>query len=493
MEKPVKKRKRSLPPRNILVLSVLGAAFILGIVLLLVPSLFGTKVPEVETTYRVLSSHKTEEVTHVTVTRRDGTGYALGAKDGKLYVPEKPDFVMDETLEQDVLTAAAIVAIEDTVYEAKEEWEKNRSDFGLGPAALTVDVGYKDGKAVTYFIGGKAPDSNLYYFELAGDPGLYLAPGDLINLFGEDVTYLHKVSQPIVHYQRIDKITIQNGDGEITAAWALETAITAENALSAWRMTAPYSYPCDEQAMKTLLTAMGKLYLGRFVTTATEEAKAQYGFSPAQRVITLHQAAGKMATINNSGAYTVTDYPETTLTLAVGNSAGDYVDYCMLDGSIYLVSSLSQPLLNKLVPESTLLMQPAAIAMDDIASLTVEKDTEKFTYTLRRQERVLPNNELATDEAGNVIMDTFVEKDGQTADFAAFDAALTSLQTVTVSGRLPGGFVPAQVPNLRLVFTLVDGRTRTLECVEFDSLQDALSVDGVFLHYLPKGLLDKGL
>jgi len=493
MEKPLKKQKRSLPSKNILILSLLGTVFVLGIVLLLIPNLIGDKIPEAETTYRVLSSHKTEEVTHVTVTRRDGTGYALGAKDGKLYVPEKPDFVMDETLEQDVLTAAAIIAIDDTVYETKDEWEKNRADFGLGPAALTVEAGYTDGKTVTFSIGGKAPHSNLYYFELSGDPGLYLAPADLIDLFGEDVTYLHKVSQPIVHYQRIDKITIQNGDGEIMAAWALETAITAENALSAWRMTAPYSYPCDEQAMKTLLTAMGKLYLGRFVTTATEEAKAQYGFSPAQKTITLHQAAGKMATINNSGVYTVTDYPEATLTLAVGSGAGDYVDYCMLDGSIYLVSSLSQPLLNKLVPESTLLLQPAAIAMDDIASLTVEKGTEKHTYALRRQERVLPNNELATDEAGNVIKDTFVDKDGQAADIAFFENALTSLQTVTVSGRLPGDFVPAQAPSIKLVFALVDGRTRTLECVEFDSLQDALSVDGVFLHYLPKGLLDEGL
>ncbi len=493
MEKPLKKRRRPVKPRNMLVLALLGAAVLLGAAFIYFANLQGAKVPEAETTYRVLSSHTAEEVAYITVTRRDGTGYALAAKDGKLFVPEKPDFVMDETLEQDVLNASAIITIEDTLSESREEWEPHKADFGLEPPALSVEVGYTDGKTVTFSVGGKAPDSRLYYFELAGQPGLYLAPADLIDLFGEDLTYLHKVSQPIVHYQRIDRITIQNGAGDVEAAWTLETAITAENAFSAWRMTAPYSYPCDAQAMKTLLTAMGKLYLGRFVTTATEEAKVQYGFAPPKRTITLHQAAGKMAAINNSGAYTVTDYPETTLTLAVGNSAGDYVDYCMVDGSIYLVSSLSQPLLNNLVPESTWLLQPAAIDMEDIASLTVERGSEKHIYTLRRQERVLPNNELAKDEAGNILKDTYVDKDGQPADFAAFEAAIASLQTVTVSGRLPAGFSSAQAPSIRLVFTLLDGRTRTLACVDFDSLQDALCVDGVFLHYLPRGLLDKGL
>ena len=493
MEKPLKKRQKPLKSRNVIIFSLLGAALILGAVLIYVANLQGGKAPEAETAYRVLIDRKAEEVAYVTVTKRDGTGYALAAKDGKLYVPEKPDFVMDETLENDVLKACTIVAIEDTVAELREEWEPHRVEFGLEPPAISVEVGYTDGKAITFSIGAKAPDRNLYYFELSGEPGLYLASADLIDLFGEDVTYLHKVSQPIVHYQRIDKITLQNGAGDVIAAWALETAITDENALSAWRMTAPYNYPCDEQAMKTLLTAMGKLYLGRFVTTATEEAKAQYGLAPPQRTITLHQAAGKMAAIDNAGAYTVTEYPEATLNLAVGGSAGDYVDYCMLDGSIYLVSSLSQPLLNNLVPETTLLLQPAAIAIDQIASLAVEKGGERHTYTLRHQERVLSNNELAKDEAGNVIVDISVEKDGQATDFVAFEAAITSLQTVTASGRLPEGFTSEKAPNTRLIFTLLDGRTRTLESVDFDSLQDAISIDGVFLHYLPKGLLDKGL
>ena len=493
MEKPLKKQRKAIKPRNMLVFSLLGAAILLGIGFIYIVHNQDKNPTEAEDTYRILTSHKAEDVSYITVTRRDGTGYSLAAKQGKLYVPEKPDFVMDEALEQEVLKASAIIAIDDTLSQAREEWEKSKADFGLQPPALTVEAGYTDGKTVTFSIGGKAPDSNLYYFELHGDPGLYLASGDLIGLFTEDVTYLHKVNQPIVHYQRIDKITIADESGQITAAWTLETPITAENALSAWRMTAPYSYPCDEQAMETLITAMGKLYLGRFVTTATEEDKLQYGLSPAKKVITLHQAAGKMATINNEGAYQTTDYPESTLTLAVGNSAGDYVDYCMLDGSIYLVSSISQPLLNHLVPETTLLMQPAAIDIRDIASLTVNKGSDSHTYTLHRQERLLPNNELATDEDGNVITDTYLKLDGQSADYTAFEQAITSLQTVTVSGKLPAGFVPAQEPSLQLVFTLVDGRKRTLECVEFDSLQDALSVDGVFLHYLPKGLLDKGL
>jgi hypothetical protein len=245
--------------------------------------------------------------------------------------------------------------------------------------------------------------------------------------------------------------------------------------------------------MDTLVSALEKLYLGRFVTNATAAAKAQYGFTPPGRVITLHQAAGDIAAANASGAYEVTHYPESTLTLAIGTAGDDYVDYVEVGGSIYLVSTISQPLLGNLKPENTLLLQPAAISMDTIQSLTVEQNGDSRTYTLRRSERVLPNNELATDEQGNVIKDTFVDLDGKEYGFSDFEAVIIGLQSVTVSGRLPEGFVPEGNSSFKLIFTLLDGRTRTLETAPFDALQDALSVDGTCLYYLPKGALEKGL
>jgi hypothetical protein len=474
---------------------LLAIALAAGAVFFYVASVSPGKVPLVQSasTRRALVTRKAEEVARIAVARKSGEGYVLIGENGSLSVQGRPDFVMDEDKEKLLLNDCAILEAEDTVSESREEWEPHKADFGLNPPAVTVEVSYTDGKTAAFSLGAKSPVNNWNYFTLEKDPGLYLASADLIDLFDQDVAVFHRIDQPVIQHQRIDGITIQNGSGAIEAAWKLETDISDPEAQNAWRMTAPYSYPCDADAMGTLTSAMEKLYLGRFVSKATDETKAQYGFTPPKRIITLHQAAGEIAAVGESGAYEITPYPESTLTLTIGTAGDDYVDYVEVDGSIYLVSTISQPLLSSLVPENTLLLQPAAISLDSIKTLAVEHNGESRTYTLKRVERVLPNNELATDEQGNVLMDTFVDMNGKEASFPDFEAAVTALQSVTVSGRLPKGFVPEGGGSARLTFTLTDGRTRTLETAPFDALQDALSVDGTYLYYLPKGALDKGL
>ena len=495
MEKPLKKQRKPARPRRVLSVALLFAALAAGVVFFYLASNNAGKAPQVPDafTYRTLSVRGVEEVARIAVTRREGDGYVLLAENGRLIVSNWPEFVMDEGKQKALLDAAAILAVEDTVSESREEWEPHKADFGLNPPAITVEVTYLDGKTAAFSLGDKAPHNNWYYYTLEGDPGLYLASADLIDLFGQDLTAFHHVDQPVIHRQRIDRITIENGSGAAEAVWELKTDITAPDALSAWRMTVPYAYPCDASAMETLVSAMEKLYLGRFVSKATEEAKAQYGFAPPRRVITLHQAAGEIAAIGETGAYEITSYPESTLILTVGTTGDKYVDYVEVGGSIYLVSSISQPLLNDLTPENTLLRQPAAISLDTIQSVTVEKDGVRREYVLRRVERLLPNNELATDEQGNVLFDTFLDLDGSESDFSDFEEKVTILQAVTVSGRLPGGFAPRENPFVRLTFTLSDGRIRTLESVPYDALHDALGVDGTYLYYLPKGALDRGL
>jgi hypothetical protein len=494
MESPKKKRHKPRNSKRALTLALLGAVLVLALGFWYVSWQKAHEIPVVPhtSTQRSLLEHQQNEVVSITVDRKKGAGYTLLGKDGHLSVSDWPDFVMDSDREKSLLDACAKLTAEDTVSESGADWEPYKADFGLDSPKVSVKIVYTDGVVAAFSLGGKAPDSNLNYFILEGNPGLYLASADLIELFDQDVTAFHHVDQPIIHHQCIDRITIESS-GAVETAWELTADITDQDALSAWRMTVPYSYPCDSTAMDTLLNAMEKLYLGSFVSKATEEAKKSYGLIKPQQVITLHQAAGDIATVGAAGTYDVTHFPQSSLTLTVGAAQDEYTDYVMAGDSIYLVSTISQPLLDGLVPEKTLLRQPAAINLDTIASLVAEKGQERREYSLRRQERVLPNNQLATDDAGNVLMDTFVSVNGQDTDFTAFEAAVTSLQSVTVSGLLPADYKPSGDITMRLVFTLTDGRTRTLECVPFDELQDALGVDGTYLYYLPKGALDKGL
>ncbi len=495
MEKPLKKRRRKVRTSQLLSLILLITALAAGLIFWVLASRTAHEIPKVEaeTTSRTLLRHDTASVTRIAVNRQGQEVYVLLGDNGSLAVSGQPDFVMDSDMAKRMLEACAILTVEDTVAETSGEWEADKAEFGLELPAVTVDVNYADGSAASFSLGDKVPNANLYYYTLAGDPGLYLASADMPELFQMNLGALHQVDQPVIHSSRIDRITITGGSGALEAEWVLETGTASGDASWSWRMTAPYDYPCDVSAMNTLLSALENLYLGQFAAPATEEEKARCGLDTPLRTITVHQAAGDVASVNASGVYKTTSYPESTFQMAVGAAQGEYVRFCQVGEKIYLVSSLSQPFLSTLTPETTLLTQPAAIPLEAVASLVVEKAGERREYTLRRQERLLPNNELETDEAGNVLTDTFVAVNGQDTDFEAFSQSIALLQAVTVSGRLPEGFVPSGEPSLRLAFTLLDGRTRTLECLPFDALQDALRLDGACVQYLPKGELDKGL
>ena len=495
MEQPLKKHRKQTRRRRALSLALLAAVLLGGIIFLIVASKKASEVPRVEApiTYRTLVKHATEKVARIAVTSKGQAGYVLVGEEGRLQVEGMPDFVMDPDMEKLLLEAAAILNVEDTVAKTREEWEPHKADFGLDSPSVSVEVEYADGLKAAFSLGDKAPGTSLYYFTLEGDPGLYLASADIADLFTMDLMAFYKVDQPVIHRQRIDRITVADAAGNPLMAWALETGVESVDALSSWRMTSPYWYPCDAAAMESMLYGLEKLYLGRFVTAATEEEKARYGLVTPSRVITLHQAPAEMVSIGVSGANETASHPESTIVISVGASQGSFVNYCQVDEKIYLVSNVSQPLLSSFDPLSTLSRQPFAIPLEAIVSLTVEKGGQQREYTLRRQERLLPNNEFAKDEQGNVLKDTFVMVNGADTELAPFEEAVAALQSVTVLGRLPDGYTAMGSPSFRLEITMEDGRARTLECMPFDAFADALGIDGTYLYSIEKGALDKGL
>ena len=111
----------------------------------------------------------------------------------------------------------------------------------------------------------------------------------------------------------------------------------------------------------------------------------------------------------------------------------------------------------------------------------------RWVYTLRRQERVAANNELVTDENGEVVWDVFCDKDGAEVSYSAFSAAWEQLRAVRVTGWLPDGFTVTEPVHTTLTFTTVTGKTHTLALAPYDALHDAVIVDGTALFYLISG------
>ena len=492
MEKPPKKiKKHSFRLRQGLSLAILGFLALGGYFFWHFANQKDKEIPKPadSITFKTLISKDSSQVSRIAVSTGKGNQYTLYQQDGRLHVEGQPEFIVDEDRQKAILSATAVITVENTVDIGSEAWTAHREDFGLAIPQVTVTITYDGNEQAVLSIGDQSPFSSEYYFTLEGDPHLYLVSAGILDLYLMDLGTYHVITQPILHQQRIDQITLWNESGSVLASWELEGDITNKYASSAWRMTAPYHYPCDPEEISSLTSAIAAIHLGSFAGQATEANLPLYGLDTPRLILTVHQAAGDIASIGALGIYETTSYPESTFTMKVGNKLNDYIEYCQVDDTIYLVSNLSFPLLSGINAENALLYQPAKVPIENLASLTVEEGRVKDAYILRHEERVLENNDLATDENGDVILDTFVSKSGEDLPYVSFEAALKALQEVTVSGRLPEGFKTEETAAYAITLAMADGRIRTIECVPYDAVYDALRVDGTTLFYLTKGAL----
>ena len=77
-------------------------------------------------------------------------------------------------------------------------------------------------------------------------------------------------------------------------------------------------------------------------------------------------------------------------------------------------------------------------------------------------------------------------RNGEEISYDMFSAAWDRLLTVTVSGKLPNGYVPGE-PHTRYTIHSVSGAVHTVELSELDAMHDAVTLDGYTLFYLIKG------
>ena len=109
---------------------------------------------------------------------------------------------------------------------------------------------------------------------------------------------------------------------------------------------------------------------------------------------------------------------------------------------------------------------------------------------MTQSEQVLPNNELATDEYGNVLYTVDALCNGETMNQEALDALLERLDTLSVSGSVTADQAAPGPARWRIVLTQGDV-TRTLEGVRLNAFADALWVDGQCFHYVHAETIDR--
>ncbi len=443
-------------------------------------------------TYREVAVHEAKDVARLGITLRSGESWAaVQTEEGKLSIEGDAGYEVDAANAADMLNAAKVISYEDVLSDDPAEFRDHLADFGLDVPRVVADITYADGSRWTLRIGDvlHLEEENAYYMMIDGDERLFSLDKGTAETLMTQKALLHPVTQPTLHKARFDKITFGDGAGNTLAEWTLQGAIGG-NAQDRWMMTAPVQYPAEGESMATLQANLANVRLGAYVGEATPENLAAYGFDAPCFVLSIHQAAGSIGTTGLDGVYSVTDWPEDTFTLTVGNAKSDAVDYVLVGEKIYISSHFSLNVFMEMDVLATLSRYTVPVALGNLHRLTVRTGAQERVYTITRTEQVDEGNALVTDSEGNVLYDRSCELNGSMLAYAKFEAAYNELLKISVSGNLPEGWTAEEPAHTTFIFEAFSGESYTLELVPFDAMHDAVLLDGNALFYLIKHGMD---
>ena len=425
-------------------------------------------IPEAENRRGVLLAREPGDIREVTLTFRDGESWSIRQEEnGDVRLTgtaeeAEADWTANPQLTDPMLDALAHLSYEEVLTEDPSDYRDQLADFGLSPAKLTAAVRFADGTETVLRIGNEADEEgNVCYLLREEDPRLYAVSASTVRDLSVEKALLHPIPEPEIHAALLDRITVRDAEGKVTAEWALDGLITDQDAGVNWRITVPLTYPADEETIANLKKSAENLRLGAWAGTAAETL-------PETGSLTFHMAAGSMGKVSESGVYDVTDHEAREVTLVFRGQKNEMSDYVSFEGETYAISHFSVAVFTETEPLSTAARYPVLTPLDSLESMTVEEDGNLTAYTLNREGE-----------------EPVCLKNGEDFPYDAFAAAYARLLVVTVSGKLPEDAVYGKT-HTKYAFCTVSGRTHTVELKDFDGLHDAVTVDGQTLFYLIK-------
>ena len=287
----------------------------------------------------------------------------------------------------------------------------------------------------------------------------------------------------------MERVSISHKDAEPIVC----TFETGSGAAVQGTLQSPCVYPMDADATANLITAVSNFRLGARLTAATDETRAQYGLNTPATVIKITQRAGLHTEIVDSGALVSSPIEACEITLILGEAAGDFFRYCEYEGTCYRVSGFLVNAFLKADAMRYLSTHPGDMGAGDIGSIVLQTGGGTLDIRAAYTENVLPNNELETDEYGNIVYTTTVTINGSPVSAKAFDAFTVRLAQLSISGTLDTVTVPEGTPRWQMTITTALGKTRTLAAYPMDSFHDILAVNGTAIHYISNEALEIAL
>ena len=385
--------------------------------------------------------------------------------------------MFSENLLGEVLRNAAVIITEETLTTVSEDEWKN---YGLALGGIRVQVTYTDGVSLAFRIGDLVPqETPAYYFRMEDDSRLGVVSQDVQEIFALSVNALHRVTDPALQGDLIDRI-----------AFTGENAFTAERRADGWYLTAPFEYPLAAAQMNTLLKNLEGLRFSQHVARAEESDLSVYGLHPARRTLTLDIAASIVTGYDeNDQQIAAQALDEYQVTIACGDDIGEILFYCLYRGDVVKATRFSSGLLLTQSYEKLLLTKPFNIPTNLLTRLEWEQNGVVRAWDITLHERVLENGVFETDESGNTLYDVRVQRQGAEADADQFLKAYARLTDVKTTDPLPAGYTvsgQAEV-KIRLYY---NGEVREAAFYPYDALHWAVTINDEARFYVSRGALD---
>lgn len=489
-----RKQKKSAPRARLMALLAAVAVLCAGVG---VYAWQATHAPEKEIEspdrYGEVLNYAAEDVRGIAITLRSGEQWGVQWNGERYVMADDEHFPMDESMLSLLLNAASIISYSDVLTQERSDYAQRLAEFGLDVPRAVVCITYADGQEATVHVGDKTRESgsSYHYMTVEGDDRLFALDQSTAEALTLERRLMHAVEQPVLHKARMDEITLITPQG--TLQWRLAGSIKDADAADRWLLVSPYRYPADGAALENLRTTLENLRLGAYVDEATEENLARYGLDTPRLTVQVHMQAGSIGVVGESGVYDVRDWEEGSFTLHVGNPCSEVTDYVQVGDSIYLENHFTMGTLMDMKAVSTLTTYPVLTSLSNLASLTVQTAEGETVYRLSRTVVTDEEGEMLPDEDGGAIAQTVVTRNGEPVSFDAFEASYQRLMMATVSGELPEGWTQQEEAHTLYTFATLTGVTHTIALTRFDTLHDAVVVDGCARFYIIRGGLDFGM
>lgn len=469
---PRKKKRKGLKKPILLLILLLGVLLCAGGICLLRRPVYSAP-HSAEKTW-LLNRPKDEIRSLAVITDEYGTYPLVRGDDGSMYLAGQEDIPLREDVVEDYLNAASQMEAAGTIWDSTETI--TLSDFGLENPALRLVVGYKDGEKKEILVGDQTPeeDNTLYYCMVRGEDALYTMLDTQCEIFFHDAAYLRAFTQPRLDASLLDEIRV-TGEKNLTLSY---TPV-------GWQMLAPHPYPADPEATDALLARIESMAFEACLGDASALRLKDYGLENPALTVTLTQAATVISGETEDGEQVSFDYPSVEYTLKLGAETGKSGVYLLWDGQIFRASNFLLGFWKEIDPDALLLRKPVNFLTNQLIGLRAETPEKSVFYVLRLVESIGEDNQVETDEYGKTLYDVEVEKDGAKADASQFLTWYTQVAALSPAGRLPGDYKPGQDAACTLTLQ-TDYLTRTLSFVPYDSVHDALVVDGCALFYVDR-------